>query len=433
MSVPLDRLYHYIEDLCGQDILIYRFFPHGSKKLEDLAPIKNYPEIHSWHDIVTLPCLICHDQEPLNSDLYSQDYCWQTYNQNNSENQLAKFPWFSDMFGNMLFRSRISHVINVYDKLLLCHSERNSRDLEFYENHGYQGVYWWSHGIIARDWFRYAKYDQKLTVDLNQIKYDFLIYNRAWAGTREYRLKFAELLLDLQLQHQSLTSFSPVEQSCHYLDHEFINKDLSISRRDLEQYFVANTTNPTYSADYNSDDYKQCAIEVVLETVFDDVKQHLTEKILRPIACGRPFILASTPGSLKYLQDYGIQTFDGLIDESYDQIQNPAERLQTIVKEMQRISQLPQQQKYDLWQELYCISRKNQQLFFSDAWNKKITQEFVDNFLQARQLLESTKQASYLKTIVEHCRTDELVKNIVDVDRSQRTAQEFWDLAKKYT
>jgi hypothetical protein len=33
MSIPLDRLYHYIENIAkeirGDDVLIYRFYPHG--------------------------------------------------------------------------------------------------------------------------------------------------------------------------------------------------------------------------------------------------------------------------------------------------------------------------------------------------------------------------------------------------------------------
>jgi hypothetical protein len=49
----------------------------------------------------------------------------------------------------------------------------------------------------------------------------------------------------------------------------------------------------------------------VAETVFD-TRIHLTEKTLRPIACGHPFILAAGPGSLKYLQTYGFRTFSPL-------------------------------------------------------------------------------------------------------------------------
>ena len=46
MSIPLDRLYHYIEsiakDIRGDDVIIYRFYPHGSKKIEDLRMNQKY-------------------------------------------------------------------------------------------------------------------------------------------------------------------------------------------------------------------------------------------------------------------------------------------------------------------------------------------------------------------------------------------------------
>ena len=35
MSIPLDNLYDWIDGV-ADDILIYRFYPHGSKKIEDL-------------------------------------------------------------------------------------------------------------------------------------------------------------------------------------------------------------------------------------------------------------------------------------------------------------------------------------------------------------------------------------------------------------
>jgi hypothetical protein len=40
MSIPLDRLYHYIENVAQEiyndRIIIYRFYPHGSKNINDL-------------------------------------------------------------------------------------------------------------------------------------------------------------------------------------------------------------------------------------------------------------------------------------------------------------------------------------------------------------------------------------------------------------
>jgi hypothetical protein len=133
----------------------------------------------------------------------------------------------------------------------------------------------------------------------------------------------------------------------------------------------------------------------VLETLFDDTRWHLTEKSLRPIACGRPFMLAGTPGSLEYLRSYGFETFGNLIDESYDQIANSVERLQCITAEMSRISKLPQKQKLQLWQSLYEIADRNKQLFFSDAWQQQIFDEFVSNFNQSISTMEQHKNGKH--------------------------------------
>lgn len=69
MSIPLDRLYQYIENAANnftKDTIIYRFYPHGSKKLKDLWPLQDY----SKQLYAKSPYIICHDQEPLYYDLY---------------------------------------------------------------------------------------------------------------------------------------------------------------------------------------------------------------------------------------------------------------------------------------------------------------------------------------------------------------------------
>jgi hypothetical protein len=62
MSIPLDRLYQYIESIAQEvredNIVIYRFFPHGSKKVEDLQLLH---KIKYW-EFMELPHIICNDQ-----------------------------------------------------------------------------------------------------------------------------------------------------------------------------------------------------------------------------------------------------------------------------------------------------------------------------------------------------------------------------------
>ena len=101
-------------------------------------------------------------------------------------------------------------------------------------------------------------------------------------------------------------------------------------------------------------------MEIVLETLFDDQRIHLTEKVLRPLACGQPFILAATTGSLEYLKSYGFKTFDSLWDESYDQLEGP-ERWQAIRKIIDLIMQMDTESRRGLILESNKIAQQNRQ------------------------------------------------------------------------
>jgi hypothetical protein len=231
--------------------------------------------------------------------------------------------------------------------------------------------------MIARDWFRYAQHDVLLSKRTPHK--DFLIYNRAWSGTREYRLKFAELVVNHDMYSHCKMGFNS-EDLIDYREHQFQNKKFQIQRQDLEQYFFHNTSDSSASADYCAHDYQTTNIEVVLETLFDDDRLQLTEKILRPIACGHPFILAATQGSLEYLRGYGFKTFHNIIDETYDTIVDPAQRLQAILIEMKRIATLPHDAKQQVYDSLRSIAAYNQQRFFSAEWHDQLITEFKENF-----------------------------------------------------
>lgn len=62
--------------------------------------------------------------------------------------------------------------------------------------------------------------------------------------------------------------------------------------------------------------YNEFLLELVTETRFDFVSP--TEKIMKPIAAGMPFLVISCPGLLKYMQDLGFRTYNEFFDESYN-------------------------------------------------------------------------------------------------------------------
>ena len=412
MSIPLDRLYHYIEGLCSEDIIIYRWYPHGSKKLEDLIIFnENKLPKRQGHalDLYTTIHMICHDQEPLNYHYYTTDEFSEAVKQlayNTKQRDPARtWPDFNELLeliATSHLRTKIKIPFTLHDYVLLCHSEQNSKELEIYEQNGFVGVYYWAHALIARDWFRFANYDLNLITDPKNIQHDFLIYNRAWSGTREYRLKLTELIVNYDLVKKCNMKFNPNDDGQHYKDFKFKNPSLSISRYDFETLFKLNTATSNDSADYNNADYTSSLIEVVLETLFDDQRHHLTEKALRPIACGKPFILVATPGSLKYLKSYGFKTFAGLINEEYDDIIDPADRIQAIVKEMERITLLNADEKYLLWQQLNAIAEYNKQRFFSQEFHQQVVNEFVLNLETSIKKCKSNINGKWFKIVCQY-------------------------------
>jgi hypothetical protein len=291
MNIPIDKLYHYIESVAEQiyrdRVIIYRFWPHGSKNINDLHNLRDLViegGLAEWIKKTIYPSIWCCDQEPLDHEYYRK-------NLRISDN-------------SKIFRKPINlnYQHGIFEKSLLLHSEKRSQNLEQHLRDGELiGVYYWSHAIIARDWFRYAEHE---TFHKDSKKL-FLIYNRAWSNTREYRLYFAELLVNQNLIDHCQTTCNSIdpELQMHYCEYTFKNPQWK-PNKSLENYFVPNTAVASSSADFNVNDYNFTDIEVVLETLFDDNRIQLTEKILRPIACGHPFILASTQGSLEYIKSY---------------------------------------------------------------------------------------------------------------------------------
>jgi hypothetical protein len=125
--------------------------------------------------------------------------------------------------------------------------------------------------------------------------------------------------------------------------------------------------------------------------LFDDDRLHLTEKSLRPIAIGQPFILAATAGSLEYLRSYGFKTFGDVWDESYDAIKDPEQRLCAITDLMAQIANWGPPVQEKKLAEAQAIAKYNQQHFFSQEFFNLVTGELTANLTTALVYVEFTK------------------------------------------
>lgn len=286
--------------------------------------------------------MLCHDQEPLNYDLHNNPDKIKEYLDFIPALQKT-YPLYSDL--NIAFKTYHSWQ----KKWVLLHSELNSPEVVKYESTGhYVGAYWWSHAIISRDWYRYAEYDPSLNYTAPYKKM-FLIYCRDSTGSRTYRTAFIQQLKEtVNLDNVQLGSVH------------------------------GNLVDSAASASYDVDDFVSTDISIVLETVADQ-RIHLTEKTLRPIACGHPFMIIAGPGTLALLKKYGFETFSPWINEEYDNETDLSNRINLVVNEMKRLSLLGATEKELVLRNCQEITRRNKNYFFSQQFQDAIISELKHN------------------------------------------------------
>ena len=77
--------------------------------------------------------------------------------------------------------------------------------------------------------------------------------------------------------------------------------------------------------------YTDTYFSLVTETVFYQPWSFRTEKIAKCLYIGHPWICVANPGFYRDLRNLGFKTFDPIIDESFDSIDDPTNRLARIV------------------------------------------------------------------------------------------------------
>ena len=350
------------------------------------------------------PEIVCHDQEPLNFDMYQtvdlvdlwrqikKSKTIHVYNYDSDNLELKTLvPYYKNL--NFFAMLRLRRPTTIFDRYILLHSEKNSKDVEKFSC-GAEPVYYWSHAIIARDWYRFAKHDPRLNAPSIHKK-TFLIYCRAWTGTREYRLKFLDLLIEQKLLEHCQTSIMRQDQKSELNSYKCANPMFQPGQKDQFNSLTENTYTAHASADYCVDDFVSTDISVVLETVAADSKIHLTEKTLRPIACGHPFMLIAGPGSLEYLRSYGFKTFSPWIDERYDQEPDVIKRMKIVTDQMTQIENLSGTQKKHMLIQLKKIAMYNKQHFFSDKFFNQLQSELIENLNTAVSQIKNTRGQKY--------------------------------------
>ncbi len=86
--------------------------------------------------------------------------------------------------------------------------------------------------------------------------------------------------------------------------------------------------------------YRETAFSVVTETEMSDRVHRITEKPLKALLSFHPMILFGSYRSLTLLKGYGFRTFDGFVDEGYDEEPDPRRRFELAYAELERLCRM---------------------------------------------------------------------------------------------
>jgi hypothetical protein len=119
--------------------------------------------------------------------------------------------------------------------------------------------------------------------------------------------------------------------------------------------------------------YNQTAYSLVCETNFDNDYVFFTEKTVKPILGRRLFIMLGHQHALAQLKNLGFKTFSDVIDESYDNIELPAERHQAALEQLRLLCMQSQQPVLD---RIRSVVDHNYNLMMGRDWYYDFKQPF---------------------------------------------------------
>jgi hypothetical protein len=137
---------------------------------------------------------------------------------------------------------------------------------------------------------------------------------------------------------------------------------------------------PRWQRHLNPEWYNRTKYSLVVETGINGQLMEHSEKVLKPIAFKHPMIVWGPPGYLKWVRSWGFETFDHLIDEGYDSVNNDTQRLDLIINEVAVLNTQPKNYFEDA--HTYEILDHNYNRFYDVSWAQQQFREKVTEVIK---------------------------------------------------
>ena len=243
-------------------------------------------------------------------------------------------------------------------------SERGEMVEKLCEHYGWTSHYYFYHGWACLDWFR--GYDKTFLIPRAQERapvQTFMSPNRIIGGQRDHRVLFLYHVFKKNLEHNNIT----VPKICPYenVDISSVSVKYCNTYPDIMQVFdqaklprlFSNEATQQMTSCWltNFSEAQNSLVYVPTETVYFGSRTHITEKTFKAIALEMPFVLVASAGSLEYLREYGFQTFDGILDESYDTETDDMRRVERVAQLLKDLDNLSVRERQQIHRA--CLSR----------------------------------------------------------------------------
>jgi hypothetical protein len=355
-----ENLLSYLNTIIAQPTVIY-FHPFGSTQPENIESLQNGG---------FGPLVIAYDQEPLYSFYNTPVFKYIIKNFKNDEG---------------LTRS-----------IILLNTEKESVEkTKILNQFNFKDANYFFHGLAAADWYRGYQFCTNLIPPSKRtINKKYITFNRITGNSRVYRSFLIGELAQRNLLGQGHVSYSEV---CPV--HGRYEKNIleTVSKYNIPSDYVLKIK--SYLDEIKGPLRIDCEgnipngsqtigpipaimesfLHVVTETCFWDQRTHLTEKIFKPIVAKQPFVLLGCVGNLKYLKSYGFKTFDAWWDEGYDDIADPIERIQAVVKIIEEICNTSDQDLENMLRGMNHVLEYNYELFYSKEFVNSIWNEMTSS------------------------------------------------------
>lgn len=300
------------------------------------------------------------------------------------------------------FFQEIAQAKNYSDLVFAFETELHPYSIEIMHQHQQSNVVWVIPGkindptIIDQSQVIVRNEHFKLTTDsyvdiphlLTQIQHNLVkpMYFDALLGTvKPHRDFLHSSILNFNLQHKILSTYK--NQGPGKLE------EIGIWDSDIEQFDHDVVTRFTDRVQYHGrqlilanilpiEIYNRTAYSIVAETGTDNRYSFFTEKTAKPIIAQRLFVVFSGHKFLQNLHNLGYQTFENVIDESYDLIYNDYERWSAAFEQVRQLCQMDQQAVFE---KIAPVVEHNYKLLMNTNWTQHMLdqlQEKINNEIE---------------------------------------------------